>query len=97
MAPGPSDQLFFEFVSKHNLVPWLLALSALGLIAAAKNAVDCLMSMALAFLRGLPRLSRAWYECRRKHAENRRRFEEAKKEWNHLATNCMLGSQREKN
>jgi hypothetical protein len=82
MAPGPSDQLFFEFVSKHNLVPWLLVLCALGLIAAAKNVADWLMSAALGSLRAFPRLSRAWYECRRKNAENRRRFEEAEKQGN---------------
>jgi hypothetical protein len=82
MALGPSDQLFFDFVSKHDLVPWLLALSALGLLAAAKRVLSCLMSGALALLHAFPRLSRAWYDCRRKHAENRRRFEEAKKDGN---------------
>jgi hypothetical protein len=69
------DQPILDFVARHQYL--LLASSVVGLGAAAKKVGSCAQKLAIAALRSFHELHGAYYDCRIKCAENRRRFKQA--------------------
>ena len=72
MPFSPPDPPFAEFLGKHYQL--VLLSSAVGLIAAIRKASLLLLRIIFEGLEAFPRLHRAFYDCRIKCAENRRRF-----------------------
>jgi hypothetical protein len=71
-----TDPRIMEFMDKHYV--WVVSSSVIGVFAAISRASSYGARVLLAGLRRFPRLHRAFYDCRAKCAENKRRFEATK-------------------
>jgi hypothetical protein len=71
-----TDPRIMEFMDKHYV--WVVSSSVIGVFAAIIRASSYAARVLLAGLRRFPRLHRAFYDCRAKCAENKRRFEATK-------------------
>jgi hypothetical protein len=71
-----ADPRVLDFIDRHYVL--VVSSSIVGVLAAIGKISSYLAKMLASGLRRFPKLHRAFYDCRAKCAENKRRFEASK-------------------